>query len=1089
MKPQIKTAKAEKKSKRAEKEVSQTTSSSSNIISDQSESDDKIQAKRSSGLTVFFMHKPVAATMLLASGLLLGIYAAQFLRIGLLPNAVTPGLSVITRYPGVAPEKVEKLLTKPIEEKVAEVPGIEQLSSLSEDGESKINVIFGSNVDLKVKIIEVQEKLEQIRQTFSREVEAPYIVPYDPSDRPVFILSLSSKRYDLKYVRGLADKRIKYNFSKVEGVSEVFVGGGTIREIQIFADPLKLISYNISLSDIISLVQANNRYVPAGSLREANLTRTIITDVKYKSVKEIADTLIPYGKDQVIPLRSVAEIKDYFREPENVSRSNGVEKVSIYVMKSGIANTAAVTAACRRVLAELNFPDLNIEVDYDQGEFIEKATKRVTNEIILGSIIAALILWLFLRQASITLLTAIVIPASILTTFLFLFFFKIELNVMTLSGLALGVGLIIDNAIVVVEKMSHISVKDSSNEQSILEKVAEVKFEVLSSTLTIVIVFLPIFFTNQNTRDLYKDLAISLSISVLVSLFLSVTIIPSFYNQLLNPIARNLTERMGHAIQIFWVQIRAFKPFAVLKNKVPGLSNYTERIKGIDIRKKYRQLIYAGCRNFRFNLLILLLIVASGVAAFYLAKKEFIDPIDSGEINASVELDTGINLDATEKAVKEIEKALLLHPAVEKITAKIEKWHASLFIKMKKELRSSMDTDTFIAELKNITTPFKSAYVYFNQNSDGGDSREIDIDLFGDDHQSLKKLAKTLSQELKQAIPGIGEIVLRFREGKPALEVTPKLVELSRLGFTNARIGELFRGALYGIVVTKYYEGDREVDVRLKIDPNFINTPEKLKALYIPGDVKDFVPISSVLKIKEGTEETKLYRKNKQKTVSITVKLAGIDTGTAGQLLKNYLSSYPFEKNYHYDFGENYKKQLEGQREMMLAAFASILLIYFLLGALYESITTPLYVILTVPASILMSLIVIVILGKTLNISVYIGFILTAGISVSGAIMLVSTIRHKKETISPHRAVFAAVFERARPIAMTTSVTMVSMLPLIFDHGEGSNLWRPLAFTILTGVLFSLVVTLYLIPVLQIVIGGAKRGSLKLLLDLRKPVG
>lgn len=1021
-----------------------------------------------SGLTAFFLHKPVAATMLLASGLLLGIYASNFLKIGLLPNSVTPGLSVITRYPGVAPEKIEKLLTKPIEEKVAEVPGIEQLSSLSEDGESKINVIFGSNVELKVKIIEVQEKLEQIRQTFSREVEAPYIVPYDPSDRPVFILSLSSKRYDLKYIRGLADKRIKYNFSKVEGVSEVFVGGGTIREIQIFADPLRLISYNISLSDIISLVQSNNRYIPAGPLREANLTRSIVTDFKYKTVKEISDTLIPYGKDQVIPLRNVAEVKDHFREPENISRSNGTEKVSIYVMKSGIANTAAVTAGCRRVLSELRFPDLNIEVDYDQGEFIEKAIKRVTNEIILGSIIAAIILWLFLRQASVTLLTAIVIPASILTTFLFLFFFKIELNVMTLSGLALGVGLIIDNAIVVVEKIAHINRSDGDRESNIIAKVAQVKFEVLSSTLTIVIVFLPIFFTNQNTRDLYKDLAISLSLSVLVSLFLSLTIIPSFFNQLQNPLAVRMAGKLSEFSRNLSGKISNGRVISRLRGRLSRYEGLRKRYNMNSLRVKYRRLIFYGCRNLKLNFVLLAFAIAGGIAAFYFAKKEFIDPIDSGEINASVELDTGINLEHTEKAVREIEKALMQHAAVEKITAKIEKWHASLYIKMKKELRSSLDSDTFINELKAITGQFKNAYVYFNQSSDGGDSREIDIDLFGDDHKTLKKLARNLSQELKQAIPGLNEIVLRFREGKPAIEISPKHVELSRLGFTNARIGELFRGALYGVVVTKFYEGDREIDVRLKLDPNFINTPEKLKGLYIPGDVKDFVPISSVLKIQDGTEETKLYRKNKQKTVSITAKLGGIDTGTAGQLLREYLNRYPFEKNYHYDFGENYKKQLEGQREMVFAAMAAILLIYFLLGALYESFTTPLFVILTVPVSILMSLIVTVALGKSLNISVYIGFILTAGISVSGAIMLVSTIRHKQETLKGAKAVFAAVFERIRPIAMTTSVTMVSMLPLIFDYGEGSNLWRPLAFTIMTGVLFSLLVTLYLIPVLEI---------------------
>lgn len=1020
-------------------------------------------------ITKYFLHRPVTSFMVMLSFIILGAYSLPFLRLGLLPNTTPPGVSIITRYPGVAPGKIENLITKTIEEKVSEIANISQIFSVSKEGESKINLVFEHSVDLKYRIADVEEKIDLIRKNFPREVEAPYIVPYDPTDKPVFILSITSSKYDLKLLREYADKKLKNLFNRIEGVSEIFIGGGFIREIQILPDPLKLISFNISLNDIMSLVQSRNIFLPAGILKDKNRgERFIATKAKFQSIDEIRNLLIPYGKDKSISLKNIASVKDHFRERENISKTNGQDRVSIYIQKTGTGNTLHISRECRKIIHAIKLPGIKLEVDFDQGKYIQKAIDRLTSAIVFGGLIVMLVLWLFLRKITITFVIALSIPASIISTFFALYLLNIELNVMTLSGLALGAGMLIDNSIVVSEKIEMIQKENESFENSVLNAVQSVQAEITASTLTTLIVFIPLLFVEESTRLLYKNLAISISISLLMSLFISLTIIPTFIYHL-----GKYDSFLSEKFQKFFKKLRIV-PIKKIPQKIKLFSILKSKLNPLRLLRYYLLLIQFGERNFKKILACFMIFLFAGYFFFQIAKKEYLDPMDSGEISATVELETGTNLESTEEVIKSIESLVRSHPAVLKVNSKIEKWHATLMIKMKEEHKFKLSTEDFIKELKLKTNSVKSAFVYYSQEGENSQSKELDIDIYGDKYSKLKEIAKDIAGKLKSAILGVDEVVLRFRKGKPAIEFEPKITELSRIGFNPSMLGNILRSSIYGAVITKFYDKDKEVDVRLKVSPDFMNTPEKLKNMYIPGGVEGFVPILSVSKTRESIEDTKIYRKNKKRMVTITVKFKGIDTNRAGNLIQEMLANYHFDKNYYFKLGDSYQRQLQNQTQMLLVSLTAILLIYLLLGALFESFQLPLLIILTVPGALIFSLLLIVLLGKSLNLSVYIGFILTSGIVVNNAILVVSNIKDKISKMPSRKNIYRAGLERLRPILMTSITTLFGMTPLLFDYKEGSNLWRPLAFTISTGLLFSILISLYLVPLIYLWIYNKK---------------
>ncbi len=1039
------------------------------------------------GLVAIFIRKPIMCTMILSTLMMVGTISIFRLPVGLMPNLASPGITIITRWSGVAAGKVEEVITIPVERVVSDIPGIEKMLSTSSDGESKINLIFTHDSDIMVKIVEASERVYLIRDQFPREVEQPSIIQYDPSDKPVYIMSFSSKRYDLKELREIVDKQVKLQFERIEGVSEVFVGGGFEREIQVTADSARMSAHGISVQPLVNEVASGNMFVPGGKLpvtqgAAGGLERSIYTAAKYESIKEMQELFIP-SQSGLLRLRQLGSVKDHYRERDSISRTNGEERVTLYIQKAGTASTLSITERCEEIYRTLKIRDIQTHEVYNQGESIRKAIDQVTSSCYMGGLIGILVLYIFLRKLFMTLVLALTIPASVLTTMFLMYLSNIDLNVMSLSGLALGAGMLVDTSIVVSESIDVHLKKTNNLFEGVLQGTGVVFVENIAATLATIVIFIPLIFTDPETRQMYAGLTLTVTYSLLVSLIFSATLLPSFILVVL---------KWGKEIDLFtyfgqagstWITT-AFAPGTTgsrLSARLPAKftafvghhyrKDTLRKIFNMDLLlKRYRIACRPVYRNIRYALIIPMIFLAITPFLFQYIPKEYSSPVDAQEIEASVDLDTGIHLDRTEAVVSEIELAMKAHPSVKELTSKIEKWHATIHIKLNKD--SGLDADETIEELRKITEQFDEAFVYFEKSGEAASSRELNIDFYGDNIKVLKEFASECSGKIQGNVKGVKQVILRFRGPKHEIQVRPYTTKAALSGTSSQEIGSTVRQLLTGTIITKFYDKNREVDVRLMGMDEVIETPEQLYALLLPLEERT-VPLRSLASFTQGEEETRIWRKNKRKTASITVVLENQSIDKAAEEIDVLFRKMEFPEDVIYSYGEEYKKLKESQAQMLFAIGLSILIIYLLLGGLFESFIQPILILIPVPLTITAVLAFLIAIKMSLTLNAYIGLLMLGGIVVNNSILVVAAINDRfrndppvlsKHPLSSVRFILRQSSSRIRPILMTTLSNVLGMLPMAIDPSEESDLWRPLAITVSFGLSFSVLISLVVIP-------------------------
>lgn len=1044
-----------------------------------------------SGLIEIFIRKPVMSTMLALAFGMLGIISIPRLPVGLLPNLASPGITVITRYPGVSAEKIEELITIPVERAVSDIPGIEKIVATSSEGESRVNLIFDYNSDIKVNILESSERVRLVRSSWPREVNEPAIVRYDPSDKPIFIITFASERHDLKVLREMVDRRFKPRFERVDGVSEVFVGGGFEREIQVLADPARLSAHGVSVQPLASTVSANNIFLPGGKLSAVGQAdRYIYTYGRFDKISEIGDLrFVASEQGGTVALRQLAEVRDHYRDRDSIAQTNGEDRVTVYVQKAGNANTLGITEACETIVA--GFQDLEEEegitynVAYNQGTYIRRSIDRVTGAVVSGAIIAVIVLYAFLRRARVTLIIGITIPASVLTTFFLMFLSGLELNVMSLSGLALGAGMLIDNSIVVSEAIDR-RLRDLSGgsvADAVRTATVGVQAEIVSATLTTIVVFIPLIFSNPETRKLYESLSLTVIYSLLVSLFFSLTVLPSLILRFVS--VDGAGEKSGREFatktegQSFPDRVAARTPASLRRlAKIVGkparaVWNWSEQIRLEDIARWYRLRCRVVFRNIVPAFAVPLVILAVSPLLFNAVEKEFVSPIDSNDIEASVDLETGTHLEHTRRITNRIESAVRTHPSVKEVNAKVEKSRATLNIKLDSEQTRFKSASETISELRLITDPIEEAFVYYNEAGEGSGGRELDLEFFGDDTAVIKKFAREVSTRIQGEVGGVDQAILRFRDGKEDILLQPYKTKLAQNQTTTREIGDTLRQFMSGTIITKFYDGDREVDVRLQGRPGALATPADVAGFMIPLSQRT-VPLASLVAFAKGEGETRLWRKNKRKSVGITLKVKSRSVDAVAVDIDRVMAGIETPPDTIYGFGDEYEKLKESQRQMLIAIGLSIVIIYMLLAFLFESYSQPLIIMITVPLTATGVLVFLAVTRMPLNMSVYIGLIMLGGIVVNNAILVVSTVNgaigslHASgvHPVGPQlvRPILRAASLRIRPILMTTLTTVFGLLPMVVDFSEGSGLWRPLAITVSFGLSVSLFVSLVLVP-------------------------
>lgn len=1008
----------------------------------------------------YFLENRITAYMIFSGLFIFGLIALSKLSVSLMPQAAYPGISVIIEYPGVAPEKIETVITKPVEKIVKTVSGIERINSVSEEGRSRININFQMDRDMKIAALKVREKIGLIGPYLPREVQEPLVFRYDPSDRPVLIATIEREGASQVETREVVERRIKPRLQRIEGISEISIAGGLKREIHINIDRGRFEACNLSFRNISPIIQSSNTSIPGGLLPCGNREYAVYTTGRYKSISEIADTAIMQTPHRSpIRVSDIAEVISSHRDREDIARLDGRERVTLYIQKAGDANTLDVCSEAVKLLKENR--GYKTRIVYNQGTYITAAVDNAVSSCAWGIIIVVTVLYLFLRRFSTVLTIALSIPLSIVIVFLFMYLLKLDLDVMCLSGLALGAGMIVDNSIVITESIHR---NESKNRSTILSSVSEVRNAIVSSTATTIAVFFPIVFGNIMTRRMYGGLAFTVSSALVISLAVAVILIPSILSVIEERRVPDRAWYMGIPTDC-----------KIHKRIRPYVTDLLRRVDRIEkpVLERYASIYdYALKNRKRFFALTLVLFLIS-LLIFTRIRSEFVDPLSSGEFYVYLEFPTGTSLPHTDEAVSLAEKVIQSMNVTEKIATRVEKWRGTLSIKLKKSVSAGSEQRAIKERIKKDIKGILKGYggFVFLTEADEVSARELSIIFIGDENGVLKKIARRAARGIG-TLPGIEDCVLRFREGRPEYILSVDR-EKSEASFVSARsITDFFRNAVFGPVVTKFIDRDREVDVRMRYLKHQRDSIDEIINYAVKNEAGDLIPAQEIVDLKEQIGPTKIWRQNGRRCVTVTAMIGRLSYDEAEKKIRSVLSEIEFPPEYTYEFDENLKEMQENKRSMTISIIFAIIFVYMILASLFESLKVPLIIMTTVPLALIGVMTALMITSSHLTISVYIGLIVLAGIVVNNGIILVNAINrgfreNKFNAATIEEFIKSVCFTRLRPVLITTITTTLGLLPLLIKGGEGSNLWRPLSLTVISGLLFSTLLTLVIVPLLS----------------------
>lgn len=1020
----------------------------------------------------FFIRKRITTIMAFCAVIIFGCISLVRIPSALMPPTEKKGVTISVRYPGQSPWRIERLIVIPIEEAISMVGGIESIVAACKEGEAKLYVTFAEGVDMKYKTVQLREKIDPVRAGFPRDVDEPEIYGSSGDDRPVMIITLRSASMSINALRELAEKRYKKLFERVEGVSEVAVGGGVKREIEIAVLENRLVSHGISFDRVMKAIQMNNFTIPAGTVGSRS-EHSLLIDGKYKSLDDIRNTPILATKaGSPVLIGDIAVVNDYAGRREELSRINGTENVSIYIMKVGTANAIQVSEQVRSVVGGLTDGRLTVDITYDQAEFIKRAIHNLTESCIIGIVLASIVLFAFFRSAREALPVMLAIPFSILPVFIYLYFRGMSLNVISLSGLALAAGMVVDSGIVVLDAINKrrsaaIVTKGTRGRPGAPEPIVDTCREataivarpIFASTVTSVCIFVPLSLFGGKNMGLYRDMAGSVIVALVSSFFIALTLIPLAASYCIGYDSKRLS-RIG-LLRSAGTIARRFKKLSRVARALRAghavAGAVKQRTKSLP---PYGVTIHRLFNNRKILTIAIVLFLAVLVFLSSFLKEEFLEPLESNEIYATVELPSGTSLDETARITESVEKTVRGERAIRELSSKVEKGHADLIMKLDDGTNKLKIIDALKKRLAGTT----EAFVFFQEERSSESSRELDLEITGPDVAKIREIARDLSQRLS-TVGGIDDVVLRFKEGRPAIEVIIDSKKAMETGLSSGTIGDFVRSSLFGPVSSKFVDV-AEVDMRCRMLVDEAALIDRLPQLKVISGNGKAIPLGEVASFKRTEAISTVSRKDRQRMETITVKLGPHDIRTFVKKADRIIAGIQMPAEYHVNYGDSLKNLFASKKEMLLAIVLAVILVYMVVASIFESFLVPLIVLAAIPLSLIGVLFAMIAFGRSFNISVYMGMIILVGIVVNNAIVLIDAMEKKRLAGERHdlNGVISIARLRIRPIAMTTLATSLGLLPLLFG-GSGGSLWRGFALTVIAGISVSGILVLYIIPV------------------------
>ena len=1020
-------------------------------------------------LPKFSVERPVTIMMLVASVLIFGVVSLGLLPQELFPQIVYPQLTVVTPYENAAPEEIETLITKPIEEAVGTVAGVKRIHSISKEGMSLVIAEFGWNQNINFAALGMREKIDLIKERLPREAEEPIVLPFNPFDKPVIILSItSSKDRSPQNLREIVKKMIKDEIEKVEGVASATISGGLEREIQVELSQDKLQSRRIPILDASKAISNANLNYPAGTIKESFYEYLIRTLGEFSKVSDIDDVPISLGQDdtsqqrdpnekgvvsqdrRLTYIKDVGTVIDGLKERTSYSRYNGKENVSIAVQKQGMGNTVKIAGNVKKKIADLksDIPkDIDIAIVYDQSEFIKSSIGGVWDAAWQGGVLVFLVLFYFLRNLWSAFIVTVTIPISILATFALMFFSGVSINMMSLGGLAFGIGALVDAAIVVIDNIySHIQAGKDKKEAAIIGA-EEVSVAVAGSVLTTVVVFLPFIFVIGITGQILKDFALTVTFSLLVSWVVAVTVIPLLAT-------KGIQIAEGETKTLAW-----------LRTFYSGLAG-----KFLNKPKKYM------ARTVIIFLVSLIL--------FVFMDKELMPKVDQGQFTIKVDMPAGTRLEVTNNVSEKIEKMILAiaevsatnvttgstkESATKSIVERLSASQAEIVVNLKNKRKLSSSDVVQIIKKGIASLGLEGARIeYILQDNvlavGVATQAPVTIEIKGSDLKVMENLMREIQGRLA-TIEGVYGIKNNLSEPSPETKVFIDKDRASLYGLSVTDIAQTALIGLKGYISSKLKEKGEEYDIRVRLRSQDRDDFNKLSRLEIQSPSGMRVQLGSVATFARGKGPSEIRRMNQERVVSVyanTYNRALKDvTSDVSAMIK--LINVP--KGYYVKIAgetEEMKQSFDSMRNAIIAAF---LLVYMIMAALFESLWQPFIIMITIPLSLIGVAIALFITRSSINAYVLIGVGMLGGIVVDNAIVLIDCINlFRSKGMSAKEASMKVTDARLRAIMMTAMTTILGLLPMAIIGGEGAELRRPMAITVMGGLLVATFLTLVVIP-------------------------
>ena len=1020
--------------------------------------------------------RPVTMFMISGVLVLLGAISLVRLPVDLLPEISLPSVTVRVSYPGVGPLEIEETITRPIEQGVSAVAGLEQVNSTSSEGSSTVRLNFTYGTDLNVAADDVRTRLDRVRGRLPEDADPPILFKFDSTQFPILWTAVEGNM-DSVTLRELAENELSRRLERVPGVAAVDVGGGLRRQIRIELSKEKITALELSVDRIITLLQTENQNIPLGEIDEGDMTYLLRSPGQFTSLDDIRSLVVLNKGGVPVYMRDIAEVRDATEDVRSIVRVNGKPGVRMMVRKQSGENTVAVARAVRAEIERINreMSAVKVSITNDSSQFIEASIASVREAVLLGSVLVVLVIFAFLRSARATLIICTSIPISIIGTFALLYFGGYTLNTMTFGGLALGVGMIVDAAIVVLENTQRHMEMGKDRLRAAQEGSDEIWSAIVASTLTHVAVFVPFFFLAGVSSVLFGQLAVVVIFSLMTSLFVAVTIVPVLCSRLLK--VTPARERTGVLGRLFlWSELA-----------LQRLDDFYRRMlhKALEHRPS---VILAGAGLFVLAVVLLPTLTY-----------ELMPVTDEGEVSVSAELPVGTRIERTAAVLEQLEQGIRRN--VPEATTLITSgggggWsggstthRGSITVRLVPKGDRDRSNDEIAQALRRqlaglpgviVTARPSGGNMQMNRMFGGMGEARMALEIRGNDLEDAARLAQQ-SRALMQSTPGIADVRLGREEGRPELAVRVDRNKAAVLGLTVSTVANTLRTSLAGTQAAFYRERGFEYPIIVRLREEDRRQVSDVDDLLVSTPTGQVVQAKNLMLVKPEAGPVQIERKNMERISYVNAEIE-TSLSEAVAAVQAQLPRLSVPHDFTIGFGAEVEEQAKSFRQLQLLLILAIILVYAVMASQYESLRDPFIIIFSIPLAAIGVVLSLKLTNTSFSMQAYIGVIMLAGIVVSNAILLVdytNTLR-RRDGLPLRDAVEMAGRTRLRPILMTSLTTVLGLVPMGLGYGEGAELQAPLARVVIGGLTASTIITLFFVPTVYTLfeegLAGLRRG-------------